>query len=126
MDKEKICSLYIDFSFLPQVIGSASIFWQIRFDSAVLLDKSLRSALYANFLEIAVFAFLTIPKRFRITRILLIAAYIQLPVTVRIFKFTWIARYVNMNGYLYGFCLIGIILAALNLAALIRLRKEVQ
>jgi len=124
---KKIYGLYIEFSFLPQVISSALIYRQVRFDSAVLLNTALRGALTAAFLEIALFSFLTIPKRFIITRIVLIAAYVQLLVTVFLFSFRWIlyrhGTYHGMNTYLFMFCAIGIMLTILNLIALIKYRK---
>lgn len=125
--KKEFRALYIEFSFLPQVVAAALIYGGIRFDSAVLLNRSLRAAFFAAFLEIVVFAFLTIPKRFIFTRFLLMAAYIQLILTVTLSKFYWrrlvFGSYRGLNPLLFGFCAFGIVLAVLNVIALIKYKK---
>jgi len=126
--KKETLALFIEFSFLPQVLAAALIYNAMKGDSYVLIDPSVRAAFFAVFAEIVAFAFLTIPKRFAFTRFLLIAAYVQLALTVVLSKFYWrklvFGQYRGLNPIIYAFCAFGITLAVLNVTALVRYKKD--
>jgi len=126
--KKETLALYIEFSFLPQVLAAALIYNAMKGDSYVLIDPSVRAAFLSVFIEIIVFAFLTVPKRFVFTRFLLIAAYIQLILTIVLSKFYWrklvFGQYRGLNPIIYAFCAVGIALAVLNAVALNKYKRK--
>jgi hypothetical protein len=128
MSKKTLFALIIDFSFLPQVIWAAITYKFIAFDSAVLIETGLQAAFLIVFIEIVVLAVLTAIKRFYLIRFLLLAAYVQLILTVVINEFynrLFIlgGRLQFLHHYIFVFAAGGILFALLNLYALYRYRK---
>ncbi|MCL1823639.1 MAG: hypothetical protein FWG44_05495 [Oscillospiraceae bacterium] len=115
--KKLICTLVIDFSFLPQVIWAAVLFFQIKNESPVLIRTGISSAFLAVCAEIVVFSLFCIIKRFYFLRGLLVCSYIQLIVTAFYFQYSQI----YLKVWLFG--VFGITVAVANLYALVHYRK---
>ncbi|MDR2533082.1 MAG: hypothetical protein LBC82_09610 [Oscillospiraceae bacterium] len=118
---KNICSLFIQFSFLPQVIWAAALYRKLAANSYVLTNSRLQTAFFAVFLEIVVFAVLTAFKRFYFTRFLLVAAYIQLLLTIVLFEFRRSQSLVNES---LAFAAFGAFMAALNMIMLYTYKKN--
>jgi hypothetical protein len=111
-----LCSLYIQFSFLPQVIWAAPLYQRLAANSYVLTNTRLQAAFLAVFLEIIILSVLTAIKRFYVTRILLVGAYIQLLFTLVLFEFKRAEHLVNEVFFFVAF---GALMTALNMIALL-------
>ncbi|MCL2633291.1 MAG: hypothetical protein FWD34_02130 [Oscillospiraceae bacterium] len=121
-------ALYMDFSFLPQVVAAWFFYYGLRPDSFVLLDGKLQTAFLMAFAEITIFSVVTAIKHFYFTRFLLIAAYVQLVVTVFVFNFQGRIRifgefYHHANRWIFVYAAVGIVLAVINVICLMKYQK---
>jgi hypothetical protein len=110
--KKVIYSIILQFSFLPQVIAAVLIYTKLKIESAVLIDGVLQKGLLIVFAEIAVFAILSVPRRFYFTKFLLFSAYAQLITVVLARRFS--------RGYTIsvGFAVCGMVLVLINVLIL--------
>jgi hypothetical protein len=125
--RRTLFTLLIDFSFLPQVVAAAWIYSVVANDSVVLIKQHMQIAFLFVFIEIVVFAVMTAVKKFYLSRFLLIAAYLQLIITMYAVGFSGrelmlfgTLRWYNViraDSVFYVFAGVGIILAIVNLLA---------
>jgi len=111
-----ICSLFVQFSFLPQVIWAASLYLKLAANSYVLIAPRLHMAFFTLFLGIVVIAVLTSVRRFYLIRFLLLGAYTALLITVIPFEFRHAENIVRNEALM--FAAFGAIMTALNMTAL--------
>ncbi|MCL2696576.1 MAG: hypothetical protein FWE74_00685 [Oscillospiraceae bacterium] len=114
--KKNICSLIVQFSFLPQVIWAVALHRRLAANSYVLTNGALQTAFLLVFAEIVIFAALTSFKRFYAARFLLVGAYIQLILTMALFGFR-LERWVALNNETYYFIAFGALMTAINAIA---------
>jgi hypothetical protein len=112
-----LCSLIVQFSFLPQVIWAALLYRRLVANSYVLINTRLHIALFVVFIEIIVFAVLTSPRKFYFTRFLLAGAYLQLLATFIWFDFR-LQRFIELHNEAHYFIAFGALMTALNVIAL--------
>jgi hypothetical protein len=110
-----VCSLFVQFSFLPQVIWAAILYQRLVAHSYVLINTRLHMTFFAVFTGIVVLAVLTSVRRFYASRFLLVGAYIMLTAATLYFNFRGISAYQNQVA---AFVVFGAFMTALNMTAL--------
>ncbi|MDR2559845.1 MAG: hypothetical protein LBC86_09965 [Oscillospiraceae bacterium] len=115
--RKKVCSLIVQFSFLPQVIWAALLHRKLAANSYVLTNGTLQIVLIVIFAEITALSVLCSIRRFYVTRFLLIGAYIQLIASMYFFGLRF-ERFAALNNETYYFIMFGAIMTAINAIAL--------
>ena len=130
--RKTLLALFIDVTFLPQVLAAAWIYTSLVYDSYILLQESLQTVLFIIFLQLIIFAILTAVKRFYVSRYLLIFAYLQLVIITFMYglkrplmllgTMRWYYTF-SSDGVFTVFSAAGILLTMVNLTAFYGYRK---
>ena len=110
--RKSLFALILDFSFFPQVIWAAVLFFKVNAESAVLIYNNLSTAILISCGLISVFAILCVIRRFYFLRVMLAASYITLVSTA--FYFGYRQAYARF----IVFAVFGTAIALINAAAL--------
>lgn len=110
--RREIYRLILEFSFLPQLIAATALYMFVKGESAVLLDPLTGNMYFIVFLQIFIFSFFTLPKRFYPLRIFPAIAYLELIAA------GFISGYVNAWLRFFLLAFFGLSIIALNLCAL--------